>query len=766
MNSSDIQRKRKIAETDDKSGKRSRVEANGPQKSLPQKVSDLWVDKYTPESTKQVIGQQGDRSCVNKLLKWLSNWHKNLDKKPGFGKFATEDGQGFRAALLSGPPGVGKTTSAHLVCKELAYDWVELNASDSRSKKTLEVVVKELLQNTTLTDFFNTASAKTSVTAKHVVIMDEVDGMAGNEDRGGVAELIQLIKGSKVPIICICNDRSHPKMRSLVNYCFDLRFSRPRVEQIKGPMMSIAFKEGIQISPNVLHELIVSANQDIRQILHNLSLLGTGAKKINNLLSDQSIKDVRLSTFDAVRKVYSSGEEYQKMSFGDKSDLFFCDYSIMPLFNFENYPLVNPSKARNETQRLKCATKAIEAMAFGDLIEKQIRGTNNWSLLPLQAAFASVMPGAYMNGHFGGQIQFPSFMGKMSTTNKKNRLLQELKMHMNLKVSGSKTALNLDYLEPLRDAIIEPLVANGQGGIPNTIETLENYCLRREDLESIIELTLWNHQKDPMSRVDSKVKAALTRAYNKEGFCLPYSLGTITKGKKGKSAVDLNDVEGEDGDNGSDIEDNEEVDDIAIDAMIKAKKTKATKKSVEKESKTKAKTNKSKKSESEKEKKPKKQIKVRLESDSECEPIISPKKASKKEIKNEKKSEQTNGTNGTTKPRRESPKKSPQKAAKSGDKTKKIVAKSPPKESEVRRSPRKSSKPETKSESKSTPKKAAKSPTKSEQTNGQKSKTKSEPKSETKSESKPRKTPETKTSKTNSASKGKQLTISSFFTKK
>lgn len=63
--------------------------------------------------------------------------------------------------------------------------------------------------------------------------MDEVDGMAGNEDRGGMNELIALIKRSKIPIICICNDRSHPKVRSLANYCFDLRYARPRVEQIK-----------------------------------------------------------------------------------------------------------------------------------------------------------------------------------------------------------------------------------------------------------------------------------------------------------------------------------------------------------------------------------------------------------------------------------------------------------------------------------------------------------------------------------------------------
>jgi replication factor C subunit 1 len=42
---------------------------------------------------------------------------------------------------------------------------------------------------------------------QHCIIMDEVDGMAGNEDRGGILELINTIKSSKIPIICICNDR-------------------------------------------------------------------------------------------------------------------------------------------------------------------------------------------------------------------------------------------------------------------------------------------------------------------------------------------------------------------------------------------------------------------------------------------------------------------------------------------------------------------------------------------------------------------------------
>lgn len=117
----------------------------------------LWVDKYRPQSLKNLIGQQGEQSCANKLLRWLQNWHKRHsgNVKPAgqrllaqvtavkfcallccfslcvhcilflfffiaskFGRFGgKDDGSAFKAALLSGPPGIGKTTTAALVCE-------------------------------------------------------------------------------------------------------------------------------------------------------------------------------------------------------------------------------------------------------------------------------------------------------------------------------------------------------------------------------------------------------------------------------------------------------------------------------------------------------------------------------------------------------------------------------------------------------------------------------------------------------------------------
>lgn len=195
-----------------------------------------WTEKYKPKSAKDIIGQQGNSSCMTKLMNWLQKWssiHLGTKKpkliRPSlFSK--SDDGTYFKCALLSGPPGIGKTTTATLVAKELGFDVVEMNASDTRSKKLLAEEVSQLLTTTSLAGFFKEGAAPTK---KHVLLMDEVDGMAGNEDRGGMQELIALIKITNIPIICMCNDRNHQKVRSLANYCYDLRFVRPRLEQIK-----------------------------------------------------------------------------------------------------------------------------------------------------------------------------------------------------------------------------------------------------------------------------------------------------------------------------------------------------------------------------------------------------------------------------------------------------------------------------------------------------------------------------------------------------
>ncbi|XP_035992826.1 replication factor C subunit 1 isoform X2 [Fundulus heteroclitus] len=547
----------------------------------------LWVDKYRPRSLKAVIGQQGEQSCANKLLRWLQNWHRHQSggkpAAPRFGKLGggRDDGSGYRAALLSGPPGVGKTTTAALACEELGFSYVEMNASCTRSKNSLKEVVAESLNNTSIENFYKGTSQ--TVSSKHVLIMDEVDGMAGNEDRGGIQEMIGLIRNSKIPIICMCNDRNHPKIRSLANYCFDLRFQRPRVEQIKGAMMSLAFKEGIKIPPPALNEIILASNQDVRQVIHNLSMWSAKDKVMtyDRCKADAAgaRKDMKLGPFDVCRKVFSSGDETAHMSLIDKSDLFFHDYSLAPLFVQENYLHVRPAAARGDMKsHLVLLSKAADSIAEGDLVDRRIRSRQNWSLLPTQAIYASVLPGELMRGYMAQFPVFPSWLGKNSSTNKHSRIVQELTSHMSLQTLSSRQAVNLDYLHYLRQTLLHPLQRRGAEGAADAVKLLDDYQLLKEDVDSIMEISVWGGQPDPYAKLDSKVKAAFTRAYNKEVHLTPYSLQAVKKGRKGGGGG-AGDEELGGGEEGPDDQESEdEAEGLKADAMIK-KKNKTTKES-------------------------------------------------------------------------------------------------------------------------------------------------------------------------------------------
>merc|ERR1712139_415438 len=103
-------------------------------------------------------------------------------------------------------------------------------------------------------------------TKRAIIIMDEVDGM-GAGDRGGNAALIKMIKKTKNPIMCICNDHGSPKIRSLTFSCYDVRFSRPSKGTIAQRTAEIASAEGLKAEPNALEALAESCGNDVRHVL-------------------------------------------------------------------------------------------------------------------------------------------------------------------------------------------------------------------------------------------------------------------------------------------------------------------------------------------------------------------------------------------------------------------------------------------------------------------------------------------------------------------
>ncbi|KII73478.1 Replication factor C subunit 1 [Thelohanellus kitauei] len=291
---------------------------------------ELWVDKYKPKDISEIVGQHGAKSPANKLIKWLTDWKKNRKSNTKNFFAGKEDGSLYKACLISGQPGVGKSTTASLVCKQLGYNILEMNASDTRNKSCLDKMLSTSLQGFWIEKLHK----------KLVVIIDEIDGMSGNEDRGGIQEIVALIKTTKIPIICICNDRMHQKIRSLSNHCFDLRFHKPRIEQIKAFIVKITTQEQLEIEPQAIDQLIVAAQNDIRAIINNLQMTAS-TKQVycyDDTKSDlkTSTKDFKENLFDVAHKIFTKTNPL-KFDIKQKSDLFFVDYSLVPLFVQENY---------------------------------------------------------------------------------------------------------------------------------------------------------------------------------------------------------------------------------------------------------------------------------------------------------------------------------------------------------------------------------------------------------------------------------------------
>ena len=391
--------------------------------------SRLWTVKYAPTDTNMICG---NKPQVEKLRNWLRAFPKNAStkfKKPG------KDASGiYRAVIIHGPPGIGKTTAAHLAAKLEGYDIVESNASDTRSKKLVESGLKGVLDTTSLLGYFSGDGKMVDAEKKKLVlIMDEVDGMSAG-DRGGVGALATVCKKTNIPMILICNDRKLPKMKPFDPVTYDLPFKRPTADMIKGRIMTICYREGLKIPSNVISALIEGSRADIRQVINMISTAKLdqeamdydGGKKMSNAWE----KHVILKPWDIVQKILAGGmfASSSKHSLDDKIQLYFNDHEFSSLMLQENYLGTNPILSNNYIGKektlkvLELADNAAESISDGDLVDRMIHGSQQqWSLMPTHAVFSFVRPASFISGTtagYGGSVRFTSWLGNNSKYSK------------------------------------------------------------------------------------------------------------------------------------------------------------------------------------------------------------------------------------------------------------------------------------------------------------------------------------------------------------
>jgi len=153
----------------------------------------MWSEKHRPKTVQEMVGNEDARLAA---LKWLGAWVS-----------------GSKPLLLMGPPGTGKTTLAQALARQFGYDLVEMNASDTRNRDALRARIIPVLQNT-----INLLGRKI------LLFLDEVDGISGREDTGGLDTLVDLVKEPTVPIIMAANEKS-AKIKDLAKACKIIEFS-------------------------------------------------------------------------------------------------------------------------------------------------------------------------------------------------------------------------------------------------------------------------------------------------------------------------------------------------------------------------------------------------------------------------------------------------------------------------------------------------------------------------------------------------------------
>ncbi len=380
-------------------------------------MAELWTEKHSPKNLDEFVGNS---ELVKELELWSMEWNKHKTGKP---------------LLLFGQVGSGKTCLAHLIARLNKWDLFELNASDFRTKDVIERLAGAALQNASFSGKLR------------LVLLDEVDGVQGREDKGGMAAILQVLKEAKNPVILTANDiYSNRQLATIRNYCKKLEFKKINYLSLAKRLKQVCENEGIEYDLMAINELAKESSGDLRAALLDLQTVALKHKKV-------MLEDVQSLGFrEREEKIFSVlGKIFHAKTLGEcREARMASEVSDDLLFQWidENLPL--QFKESNEL------AAAFEQLSRADIFNGRILNRQYWGFLRYSSdlmtagvSFAAVHP-----SHEFVMYRFPTLLSKLSASSADRNMKKQIAGKMQKKLHASKREI-ISYDLPFLVALFE-----------------------------------------------------------------------------------------------------------------------------------------------------------------------------------------------------------------------------------------------------------------------------------------------------------------------
>ncbi len=291
----------------------------------------MWSEKYRPKSISEMVGNEESRAAV---VEWFAKWKK-----------------GTKPLLLVGAPGTGKTTIAYLAARQFGYDIIGLNASDVRSKSRINEILTPVLGNI-------------SVLGTPMIFVDEVDGIHGRSDYGGVSALVDILKAPAVPIVLAANTDATEKMKSINKAVKTISFKRIPPRLLRVYLEDLLRRQGVQLSPGALIKVITRSKGDIRSTINLAQSLVTGF----NPQTEDTFE--RINVEDGINAFFKANSVEEARS-------------VLYSMQIDPREKINAFYSSIITSELDGATlaKYLQTISQADMLFGKITKTQNWRLL-------------------------------------------------------------------------------------------------------------------------------------------------------------------------------------------------------------------------------------------------------------------------------------------------------------------------------------------------------------------------------------------------